>query len=205
MMHRGFIDKEDSYMSLRLDDYPGNCEKLQMFNFKRDKVTAYERAQNAINQGLAIFPESMNARGELEFEEVDAEGITHIRYETPTEDERHALAQFDLAKEELIGMQKIKKQNGVIQFDLSPNAKKSNLHDDRADCVAMILNHLMKLRAEEALAKEVPQNDFKKMFARARENNVNKLNGMNNRKSNNPFGMGSNPFNLGNNPFNRNR
>ena len=56
--HIGFIDKEDPYMQLREDDYPGNSEKLKMFNFKRDKVQAYERAQNAINQGLVIFPAS---------------------------------------------------------------------------------------------------------------------------------------------------
>ena len=71
-MHIGFIDKEDPYMQLREDDYPGNSEKLKMFNFKRDKVQAYERAQNAINQGLVIFPASLNARNEIEFEEEDA-------------------------------------------------------------------------------------------------------------------------------------
>ena len=43
-MHIGFIDKEDPYMQLREDDYPANSDKLKMFNFKRDKATAYERA-----------------------------------------------------------------------------------------------------------------------------------------------------------------
>ena len=72
---------------------------------------------------------------------------------------------MDLAKEELIAMQKIKKPNGTIQFDLSPDAKSRNFHDDRADCVAMILDRLMEIRANEALVKETPKEDFKKVFS----------------------------------------
>lgn len=128
-LHIGFIDREDPYMQLREDDYPGNSEKLKMFNFKRDKVQAYERAQNAINQGLVIFPTSLNARNEIEFEETDAEGNVRIRYEKADKDELNALVQLDLLKEELIAMQKIKKPNGTIQFDLSPDAKSKNFHD----------------------------------------------------------------------------
>ena len=53
-------------MKLRADDYPANIRKLQLFNFKRDKVQAYERTQAAINQGLVMFPKSLNARNEME-------------------------------------------------------------------------------------------------------------------------------------------
>lgn len=188
-MHIGFIDKEDPYMQLREDDYPANSDKLKMFNFKRDKATAYERAQTAINQGLAIFPASLNARNEIEFEEEDAEGNLRIRYEKADNDELATLVQFDLAKEELIGMQKIKKPNGTVQFDLSPDAKSKNTHDDRADCVVMILNRLMEIRADEALAKEAPVSDFSKVFAQKKRYGV----GVSNK--NNPFGqMGNNPF-----------
>ena len=164
-MHLGFIDKTDPYMSLREDDYPANRDNLRMFNFKRDKVQAYERAQNAINQGLAIFPASLNARNEIEFEDVSADGSVRIRYEKADGDELASLVQMDLAKEELIAMQKIKKPNGTIQFDLSPDAKSRNFHDDRADCVAMILDRLMEIRANEALVKETPKEDFKKVFS----------------------------------------
>ena len=65
----GIIDENDPYMKLRLDDYPEAIRKLVLFNFKRDKVQAYERTQQAINQGLIMFPKSLNARNEMEFEE----------------------------------------------------------------------------------------------------------------------------------------
>ena len=192
MYHLGFIDENDPYMALRAEDYPGNSRKLMMFNFKRDKVTAYERAQNAINQGLAIFPNSLNAKNELEFEIENPDGTLSIKYEKVTVAEMNSLIQMDLAKEELIALQKIKKPNGMIQFDLSADAKQRGFHDDRADCVAMILNRLMEIRANEVLVKEQPKEDFKKLFERSK--------GM---KKDNPFNRGPNPFatRSGPNPF----
>ena len=85
-------------------------------------------------------------------------------------------------------MQKIKKPNGTIQFDLSADAKSRNFHDDRADCVAMILDRLMEIRANEALVKETPKEDFKKVFSSRPM-----------QKKSNPFGSGPNPFFKGRN------
>lgn len=127
--HIGFIDVNDPYMQLREDDYPGNSEKLRMFNFKKDKVQAYERTQSAINQGLVIFPASLNARGEIEYEDIGPDGDIRVRYEKADKEEMNSLIQFDLCKEELVSMKKIKKPNGTIQFDLSPEAKSKNMHD----------------------------------------------------------------------------
>ena len=78
-------------MKLRADDYPANIRKLQLFNFKRDKVQAYERTQAAINQGLVMFPKSLNARNEMEIEEVDSDGTTSIKYEKVSFDEMNSL------------------------------------------------------------------------------------------------------------------
>lgn len=183
--HIGWIDTSDAYMSLRADDYPGNSDKLRMFNFKRQKETAYTRVESAINQGLAIFPNPINARNELEFEVQNSDGTTSIRYEKVSLEELGPLVQFDLAKEELVGMEKQKKPNGTLQFNLSAEAKSHNMHDDRADCVAMILDRLMELRAEEALQVTQKESDFKKMFEKALKNS---------KKTNNPFNKGTNPF-----------
>ena len=78
-------------MKLRADDYPANIRKLQLFNFKRDKVQAYERTQAAINQGLVMFPKSLNARNEMEIEEVASDGTTSIKYEKVSFDEMNSL------------------------------------------------------------------------------------------------------------------
>ena len=91
---------------------------------------------------------------------------------------------MDLAKEELIAMQKIKKQNGTVQFELSQEAKSKDTHDDRSDCIAMILDRLMELRAEEALQTTKKEEDFSKVYGRGRVGKKNK----------NPFSGGVNPF-----------
>ena len=188
-MHIGFIDEEDPYMAIRMDDYDANCRKLKMFNFKKDKVQAYERAQSAINQGLVIFPKGLNARNELEMEIENEDGSISVRYEKVTYDEMNSLIQMDLLTEELVGMQKTKKPNGTIVFELSPTSKQRNLHDDRADCVAMTLNRLMELRAEEALQSvEKPKAEFAEMLSK-----MSKKGFVGNKQ--NPFtNQGANPF-----------
>lgn len=186
--HLGLIDENDPYMKLRMDDYPANIKKLQLFNFKRDKVQAYERTQQAINQGLVMFPKSLNVRNEMEIEEMASDGTVTLRYEKVSFDEMNSLTQIDLAKEEIVAMQKQKRPNGTIVFELSPDAKQKNMHDDRVDCVAMICNRLMELRAQEALAlEEKPHTGFQEMF--------NKQKGQSSSNST-PFGRvgGANPF-----------
>lgn len=176
-------------MQLRMDDYPANINKLTLFNFKRDKVQAYERTQAAINQGLVMFPKSLNVRNEMEIEETASDGTISLRYEKVSYDEMNSLNQLDLMKEELVAMQKQKKPNGTIVFELSPDAKQKNFHDDRADVAVMLCNYLMELRAEEALTVEKkPTSDFSEMFAK-----------YHNRKpsnNTNPFAskQGANPF-----------
>ena len=175
-------------MNLRQDDYPGNAENIKLFNFKKDKTIAYERAQSAINQGLVLFPNDLNIRNEMEILETLPDGQVVTKYEKVTLDEMNALTQLSLLKEELCSMQKVKKPSGIVAFDLSAQAKQRNMHDDRADVAAMILYRLMELRAEEALTlEEQPHTEFKDMLAKA----GSRTNGNN-----------SNPFaNMGNNPF----
>ena len=189
--HYGIIDENDPYMKLRLDDYPEAIKKLVLFNFKRDKVQAYERTQQAINQGLIMFPKSLNARNEMEFEEQAADGTTQLRYEKAGYEDMISLAQIDLLKEEVVAMQKTKRPNGTIVFELSPDAKQRNFHDDRVDCCAMLGNFIMELRAQEALTlEEKPVTAFTDLLAqRRRSGTVSKA-------SQNPFANkgGANPF-----------
>ena len=190
--HRGFIDKTNEYMALRADDYPAASEILHLFNFKRDKIAAYDAMASAINQGLVIFPASLNVRNELEFEETREDGSMYMRYEKPTLEEMDVLIQMDLLKEEVLGMQKSKRTNGNVVIEQTPEAKQNNLHDDRVDCLAMLCYRLMQLRADEALDVEKKVEDFSKLFNNAKSRT----------KNNNPFyTKNKNPFS-GKNPFN---
>ena len=188
--HRGIIDKSNEYMAIRADDYPAAAEILHLFNFKRDKTNAYLALESAVNQGLVIFPSSLNVRNELEFEEEREDGSMYIRYEKPSLEEMDSLLQMDLMKEEILGTQKSKKTNGTIVIEQTPEAKSNNLHDDRADVLAMMCFRLMELRANEVLDKETKVEDFSKIFKAKPK-----------KKNNNPFvSKQKNPF-IGKNPF----
>lgn len=166
-LHRGFIDLENEYMKLRADDYVGNAENLILFNFTRSKTAAYQALQDSLNQGLVILPKDLNIRGEIEFEETNENGEIVIKNERATQEELATLTQFSLMKTELLGINKVKKPNGTITFEASPEAKQQNLHDDRADVAAMACWRLAQLRAEEALQIEHEQPEsFNKLFSK---------------------------------------
>ena len=126
-MHIGFIDLDDKYLKMERDNYPGASTKLTMANFTGQKVEMYQACQDMINQGLVMFPKSLNLRTEMEFEVEDDEGNVQIVLERMDSDEIPPLVEFDMMKEELIAMQKIKQGNS-IKFDLLPSKKAENMH-----------------------------------------------------------------------------
>lgn len=164
-IHRGLIDKTDKYMQAREEDYPDASDVLLLCNFTKDKVSMYEATQSLINQGCVIFPKSVNIRGELEYESFDAEGNIKVTNVKVNHDELDALIQFDLAKEELIGMEKLKKDT-KISFKTNHAKELQGMHDDRADVIAMMCYELSKLRIEDTLGIDKPKKDFSKLFSR---------------------------------------
>ena len=195
--YMGLIDLEDDYMKLRADDYPENINKLKLWNFKRFKTSGYEHCQQMLNQGLVVFSKDLNARNEIEFEEETEEGQMTIRYEKPSLQDMDALIQISICKTELMNMQKQKKPSGNIVFNLSPQAKSKNGHDDHADVIMMLCDRLFELRAAEALRTEEKHEDLSKLF-----HNSGSV-----KKKRNPFdNRNVNPFNKDGgrhfNPFN---
>lgn len=132
-MHIGFIDLDDKYLKLERDNYPGASDKLTMANFAGQKVEIYQACQDMINQGLVMFPKSLNLRTEMEFEIEDDEGNVQIVLERMDSDEIPTLVEFDMMKEELIAMQKLKQGNN-IKFDLLPSKKAENMHKILCTC-----------------------------------------------------------------------
>ena len=88
-----------------------------------------------INQGLVMFPKSLNLKSEMEFEEVQKDGSVKIIMERMDSNEITTLVEFDMLKEELIAMQKTE-QNKVVKFDLLPSKKAENMHKQHCALVA---------------------------------------------------------------------
>lgn len=188
--HIGFIDLDDKYLSLEKDKFPGACDKLTMANFKGQKVEIYQACQDMINQGLVMFPKSLNLRLEMDFEVEDSEGNIQIIPERMDSDEIPPLVEFDMMKEELVAMQKLK-QGSQVKFDLLPSKALEGMHDDRADVCAMLCWRLSKIRAEKMLDVDIKTDGFSKLFNHKTSRQYNPFNG-----TKNPFLSDSskNPF-----------
>lgn len=184
----GIIDLENPYQALIADEHPDALPILTLVNFVKSKTDYYTAAENMINEGLITFPASPNAKMELEFEEEDLNGEYIIRKEQLGLDDIETLTLFDIAKEEICGMEKVKKDNGNIQYRQSVEAISRNLHDDAADTLSFICYHLSKTRALEVLDVEAPINNLSTLYARPKRLNIKG-------KNTNPFNKGSsNPF-----------
>ena len=189
--HIGVIDLKDKYCKEREDTFKSAKDILTLANFTRDKVKMYENTSDALNQGLVIFPKDSNGRGEMEFENKDGEGNTVIEKVKMSQKQLSAIIEIEMLKYELTAMEKSKNTTtGRISFDLMASRKSENLHDDRADCVAMLCDYLMDLRAQEKLSGfKQEKADYSKLLTGRKKHN------------NGRFG-GANPFaNLGANPF----
>ena len=181
---------EDKYLKLERDKFPGACDKLTMANFTGKKVEMYQACQDMINQGLVMFPKSLNLRLEMEFEEIDSEGNLQIICERMNSEEIATLVEFDMMKEELVAMQKTK-QGSTVKFDLLPSKKLENMHDDRSDVCAMLCWQLYLLRKDDILHVDRKTDGFSKLFKHGLPSQANR------------FSSGKiNPFlNSGKNPF----
>ena len=189
--HVGIIDLEDKYCKEERDKFPEAKDILTLANFKRDKVYMYEAASDALNQELIIFPKDSTGRGEMEFEEVDSEGKVMCRYEKLNSEQLRAVVEIEMLKYELMAMEKTKNsQTGKISFDLMTAKKAEGLHDDRADCVAMLCYYLMQLRAKNKMSQfSKAKADHSKLLQGRQQINQGRFGG------NNPFlNRGSNPF-----------
>ena len=191
--HVGIIDPNDKYCIEYQDNFPEAKEILTLANFTKDKVKMYEDTGDALNQGLIIFPKNATGQNEMEFEDVGDDGEPVFRYEKLIGENLRAITEIEMLKYELMATQKMKNtQTNKISFDLIPSKKNEGLHDDRADCMAMLCNYLMQLRAKDKL------NSFKKEKADYSKLLTQKIK---TQQSSNRFG-GVNPFtNMGSNPF----
>lgn len=193
-LHLGIIDKEDKYSKELISRFPSAVPILTLANFTKDKVDMYEKASDALNQGLIIFPKEMTARGEMEFERENADGDIELIYEKLSKEEIRACVEIDMLKYELMAMQKNKNSTSLkISYDTIPSKKNEGVKDDRADCMAMFCHYLMNLRATEKL------NNYKK-----NTNNYAVLSNKRKIAQNNMFDRRPNPFSgRGDNPFKR--
>ena len=145
---KGLIDLEHKEYKGYRDRYPDAVNKLTLTNHSNRKEF-FESLKDVVNHDLISFTE-YDGKRELVFMESD-KNEEDVKFKTYrlSDDEEIALANIDLAKEELVSIYEY--DNG--RFDLSPD-KKSKMSDDRAYTIAMLAWYLQKLRRKETVKQE---------------------------------------------------
>lgn len=135
--------------------FPNAVKKLGLIPPKKYRNEMFESLREMINQGLIEFTESYDLKGYITMPFEDKDGNIEYKQINLTFEEELSLKNIDLAKEELVMMQKIKTSPGVYKYDL-PKDKKNNTHDDRAYTFAMLAWKLKELR-RAAIANKRPE------------------------------------------------
>ena len=120
----------------------------------------YHAMEEVAAQDLIDFPISTPLSGEMELEDGSRKMLTT--------EEKRALLEIDLLKEEVMSIQKYKTQAGNIIYKLPPS-KERKMHDDRAYCLAMFGWHLYEKRRLEMTKVEIPKADYDTYLLRLKD------------------------------------
>ena len=172
--HRGLIDREESKEYSH--QFPNAINKLKLVAPKRHRTEMFDDFIELLNLGLIEFTEDYDmkdyimipeendkekivTKDEITGEEQTINGLTYKKYNLNWE-EKLALSNIDLAKEELIAQMRYGGESGQsYRYGLSPD-KKHKLHDDRCYVCCMLAYHLKLLRQGEIRNKVVEKKDM---------------------------------------------
>lgn len=173
--HIGLIDPE-FYEGFASKFPNANRTILHLISPQKFKSQMYEETIQMISQNLVDFPEEYSGRGYIDLiYQTNKDGDEFQRYTFPDEKEEkairkaggdvvlkrkqlddaeeEALVQIDALKTELVNMWRYKTSAGNSRFELAPD-KVSQLHDDRAYCMALACHFLSELRREKITSRK---------------------------------------------------
>lgn len=157
----GIYDPNDEDSKLyQSTKYPNAVPKLHLMQPIKYKTAMYHAMEEVAAQDLIDFPISTPLSGEMELEDGSRKMLTT--------EEKRALLEIDLLKEEVMSIQKFKTQAGNIIYKLPPS-KERKMHDDRAYCLAMFGWHLYEKRRLEMTKVEIPKADYDTYLLRLKD------------------------------------
>lgn len=179
--YRGVIDMDDENSSKERFNYPHAVEGiLHLYTPQKFKNSMFSALSEMMAQDLIQLPEPC-PRGSVAYFE---SGEVEI-----TSEDRRALVEIDLMKEEIKLIKKMTTDKGNIKYGLAPSVEKK-AHDDRVYTISAAAYILSLLRKEDEFGGKQNVMDFSKLYGASAKT----LNKINNQKRRSPFAGGSNPF-----------
>ncbi len=167
--HKGMIDKIAS--ADYVGRFPYAMDVIKLLAPQKYKNAIFDALVEMLGLDLISFTEEYDMKGHLtlfedkEFEYEDDKNkkqkdINRIqKVHNLSFDEELALKNIDLAKEEIVNINRYDSPSGGYRYSLSPE-KETKMHDDRAYCLAMLAWHLQQLRRDNIVNKTANPDDY---------------------------------------------
>ncbi|MEG2380703.1 MAG: hypothetical protein RSB38_03280 [Oscillospiraceae bacterium] len=154
VLHRGIIDPTHKQYETARDKYPNAVPIVHLIDPAGYKKVIYSSLEKNLKLDLINFTE-YDGKEIMLLEQKDG---NFINYQL-SEEERMALLQINLTKNEMIYMCRYDTPNGGVQYELSKD-KRGKMHDDRSYCVALGSHALSIMRRSDLLYIEDEQIDL---------------------------------------------
>lgn len=163
--HKGLLDKEEC--AEHSSKFPNAIDKIKLINPKKYKNEMFAAMEDMIKYDLVKFPKEFDNKEFIyipidtyseETEQIDDDievqkGEREFRKYNLSMDEKIALANLDLLKEEIVNIYRYEGSNNSVSYGLSKD-KENKMHDDRAYCLAMLCWRLQQLRRKNIIGKK---------------------------------------------------
>lgn len=154
MKHRGFIDKTSEIYQTYIGKFPNAADKIRLVSPKKYRTQMFQEFIELFDLGVIKLPHEYDGRDYITTTSVVDNEEVREDYKLSS-DEKVALAELDLLKNEITAMQKITNADNTSEtYQLSKEAERKGYHDDRVYAMILLAHRLYELRHKNAVRRK---------------------------------------------------
>lgn len=148
--HRGFIDKTSDLYSTYSSRYPNACDKLRIISPKKYRTQMVEELIELMDLGVIRLPYEYTGQDIIRIVDgIDENGDEIFKPYELSDDEKLALVNLDLMKQEVTSIYKFQNAEKTSTTYALPKDKENTMHDDRFYTLILLAHRLYEIRRGE--------------------------------------------------------
>lgn len=156
--HRGFIDKTNEVYSTYINKYPNACDKLRLISPKKYRTQMVGELIELMDLGVIKLPYEYTSQDVIRIAKgLDENGDEIFTPYELSKDEKLALANIDLMKQEVTSIYKFQNAEKTTTTYALSKDKENTMHDDRFYTLILLAHRLYEIRRGEIINKPKSQ------------------------------------------------
>lgn len=148
--HRGLIDKTSDLYSTYSSRYPNACDKLRIISPKKYRTQMVEELIELMDLGVIRLPYEYTGQDIIRIVDgIDENGDEIFKPYELSDDEKLALVNLDLMKQEVTSIYKFQNAEKTSTTYALPKDKENTMHDDRFYTLILLAHRLYEIRRGE--------------------------------------------------------